>query len=62
MAKSWIKPELVILAKSNPEEAVLTVCKASPSAGMGPLLNVNNCQQVIFPTPCVAPCDTVSAT
>lgn len=26
--KEWVKPELIILVRSKPEEAVLNVCKA----------------------------------
>jgi len=31
LKKKWIKPELVILTKSHPEENVLTNCKMSTS-------------------------------
>jgi hypothetical protein len=31
--KPWQKPELVILTRGNPEEAVLTGCKTGASAG-----------------------------
>ncbi len=31
--KNWIVPELIILVRSNPEEAVLTACKTALSAG-----------------------------
>ena len=27
--KAWQKPELIVLARSNPEEAVLTTCKGN---------------------------------
>jgi hypothetical protein len=27
--KTWSKPELIVLIRSNPEEMVLTTCKAS---------------------------------
>ena len=30
MKKSWVKPELVILARANAEEMVLTNCKGGP--------------------------------
>jgi len=29
--KAWIVPELVVLVRSNPEEAVLTACKGDGS-------------------------------
>ncbi len=31
--KPWQKPELIVLVRSNPEEAVLTVCKNAGAAG-----------------------------
>jgi hypothetical protein len=31
--KQWQKPELVVLTRSKPEEAVLTVCKAGSILG-----------------------------
>ncbi len=31
--KQWQKPELVVLVRSAPEEAVLTYCKAGPLDG-----------------------------
>ena len=31
--KAWQKPELIVLVRSNPEEAVLTVCKNATVAG-----------------------------
>ena len=33
--KKWSKPELTVLVRSNPEEAVLTFCKVSTE--MGPM-------------------------
>ena len=32
--KEWVKPELIVLVRSNPAEAVLGVCKTL--AGTGP--------------------------
>ena len=34
-SRIWQKPKLVILARSTPEESVLTTCKSS-KAGTGP--------------------------
>jgi hypothetical protein len=31
--KVWQKPELVVLVRSNPEEAVLSACKVDPTPG-----------------------------
>lgn len=31
--KTWVKPELVVLARSNPEEAVLGACKNTTVSG-----------------------------
>jgi hypothetical protein len=31
--KAWQKPELIVLVRSKPEEAVLTVCKNATAAG-----------------------------
>jgi len=33
--KAWRRPELVVLLRSRPEEAVLTSCKGPGIAGMG---------------------------
>ena len=29
--KEWVEPELIVLVRSKPEEAVLTVCKGDSS-------------------------------
>jgi hypothetical protein len=31
--KEWSEPELIVLVRSNPEEAVLTACKLELSGG-----------------------------
>lgn len=31
--KAWVKPELIVLARSRPEEAVLRLCKGYLSDG-----------------------------
>jgi hypothetical protein len=31
--KTWVTPELIILVRSMPEEAVLTVCKGGSNSG-----------------------------
>jgi len=44
--KMWEKPELVVLLRSRPEEAVLTVCKYIPSQIGGSTFN-GGCQTTI---------------
>jgi hypothetical protein len=34
--KEWTKPELIVLVRSKPEEAVLAACKLPPLIGLGP--------------------------
>lgn len=33
--KTWIKPQLIVLARGRPEEYVLQTCKTSPPVGTG---------------------------
>ena len=33
MDKTWSKPELIVLVKGKPEEAVLAACKTAGSSG-----------------------------
>jgi len=40
--KAWIEPELTVLVRSNPEEAVLTACKAALPTG-GNVVLASNC-------------------
>lgn len=35
MKKTWDKPELIVLLRSKPEEAVLAACKGGTVAGPG---------------------------
>jgi hypothetical protein len=42
--KPWQKPELIVLVRSKPEEAVLVVCKAPTSKFMGPNDPSNRCK------------------
>ena len=44
MKKQWQKPQLVVLLRSKPEEAVLTACK-SWLASQGPANQFNVCKQ-----------------
>lgn len=47
--KEWQKPELVVLVRSKPEEAVLAACKESSEGSSGPTTNNNRCQTYEFP-------------
>jgi len=40
--KTWQKPELIVLVRSNPEEAVLITCKNATAAGP---LNKKKCNR-----------------
>jgi len=40
--KLWIEPELTVLVRSKPEEAVLIICKTISSAP-GPTTSTSNC-------------------
>jgi hypothetical protein len=42
--KPWEKPELCILVRHKPEEAVLATCKALPNYG-GPFTTLGACTQ-----------------
>ena len=42
--RAWRRPELVVLVRSGPEEAVLVACKQWPWAGVvGSLAQVDGC-------------------
>lgn len=49
--KQWHQPELIVLVRGNPEESVLTGCKAGPAdsglgggnASQGPGCGYNSC-------------------
>jgi len=41
----WNKPELLVLTRSNPEEAVLVGCKGAPVNVGGPAGTGNNCKE-----------------
>lgn len=42
--KEWQKPELVVLVRTKPEEAVLAACKESSEESSGPNNYNNRCQ------------------
>ena len=41
--KKWVKPELIILVRSNPAEAVLGACKGSGWDPQVPAIRQNHC-------------------
>jgi hypothetical protein len=53
--KEWKTPELIVLVRSKPEEAVLTACKTSSAGGTGPSATLFGCR---VPTTCLE-CSTV---
>ena len=57
MKKLWRKPELLIIARSNPEEIVLTSCKRALAGGAG--YQNNDC--MYFGTYCYR-CDAYNLT
>jgi hypothetical protein len=56
--KQWQKPELIVLVRSKPEEAVLLVCKGGPQANSD-LVRFNWCMQQ---DACTSGCDAIAAT
>ncbi|MBI5651004.1 MAG: hypothetical protein HZC40_11270 [Chloroflexi bacterium] len=48
--KEWTKPELTVLVRNKPEEAVLTTCKVS--GGDGPDAYNNGCGYLICSVDC----------
>lgn len=59
--KSWNKPEMVVLVRNNPEEAVLAGCKVSDIGGGndGPQTAVYGCLMTSFS--CAVACSGVTA-
>jgi hypothetical protein len=47
--KEWEKPQLIILVRGRPEEAVLTACKSS---GAGPGTDFAACTDIVVPPNC----------
>ena len=55
--KSWTTPELIVLVRSKPEEAVLSGCKMNPAKG--PVNGQMDCYQQINIANflvCLSPC------
>lgn len=55
--KAWKTPELIILVRSNPEEAVLAACKGS-QVSSGPSYTDLQCNMGPANDLCQARCDT----
>jgi hypothetical protein len=58
MQKIWKRPELVVLVRGKPEEAVLAACKLGPGQGiLGPGNQFNACANLPAQecVPCQAP-------
>ncbi len=53
----WQKPELIVLTRLAPEEAVLTYCKAGPAYG-GKTGGLNNAGDGCGTTGCASPCNS----
>jgi hypothetical protein len=51
--KAWSEPELIVLVRSKPEEAVLAGCKNAAGGGQGPAGTNNKCNQLACAS-CVA--------
>ena len=57
--KEWSEPELIVLVRSKPEEAVLTTCKQYGSTSQdGPTSTYNWCATTL---PCVPGCNASAA-
>ena len=48
--KQWQTPELIILSRGRPEEAVLASCKASQSSGGQPGNGFSGCDRATGPS------------
>jgi flavin reductase (DIM6/NTAB) family NADH-FMN oxidoreductase RutF len=59
MKKAWRTPELIILFRGKPEEAVLCTCKHANTAAVSPYNFVNSCS--MSPTCCSACSSNTSA-
>lgn len=57
--KEWVKPELLVLVRNNPEEAVLTACKQWPQRG--PSANDWACDQAYPPSCPHSGCSAMSS-
>ena len=53
--KEWEKPQLIVLVRSRPEEAVLFACKLEVNGSGGADFNNDMCHST-NPTVCPGPC------
>ena len=63
--KSWQKPELIVLVRSNPAEAVLSTCKGGVQ-WQTPTGQAGSCNRAAWspdnvPTRCAGECSGISA-
>ena len=49
---TWSKPELIVLVRSGPEEAVLESCKLHTSAGLGHAFLFPDCHWALCESHC----------
>ena len=59
-AKQWQTPELIILLRGKPEEAVLITCKHSGGGG-GSTADNTDCGNTVILGNCANDCDTQAA-
>ena len=50
--KAWVEPELIVLVRSKPEEAVLTGCKVLTATNYGASGIYATCSIITCLTPC----------
>jgi hypothetical protein len=49
--KQWAKPELIVLVRSKPEEAVLDSCKGKPGTS-----GADSANSMCLKAECISPC------
>lgn len=57
--KKWSKPELIVLVRSTPEEAVLGTCKRSTTGSTNPNTEVTGCMETVIG--CASKCEDIRA-
>jgi hypothetical protein len=45
--KQWHKPQLIVLVRSKPGEAILAACKGSENGGTGPTAEFGGCFEIV---------------
>ena len=59
--KSWVMPEMVVLARNTPQEAVLSGCKNGPIYTVSSNDSWGGCYALPWANPCAYTCDTLVA-